>query len=180
MKVASRFKRFIAYMIDNFLLYVCVSMPVMALFKLIYKNDVENLEMIDLYQPYVISATITTFIICMLYFAFFESSKYQATLGKMLFKLNVMTTNHNKLKFFESCLRFIYIYIPVVPILIVSTYYADKLQDIDMVAAFIILGSWGLSIILYLVWLIPIYFTKERKCIHDMLSNTRVYAKNKE
>jgi uncharacterized RDD family membrane protein YckC len=171
MKLASRFKRFVAYIIDSVLLYVCVGWPVMAILRLIYKNDIVETADINLYQPYVIRSAIATSLIYMLYYAFFESLKYQATPGKVLLKLNVVTNDHHKLSFSQACLRYVLLAVPFMPIMIGFIY---SINELEIVAAIIISGSFVVSFILYLIWFLPIYFTKERKCMHDILSGTKV------
>ena len=124
----------------------------------------------------------------MLFYAFFESSKYKATPGKKIMNLYVATASNMKVSFFRSAYRFILLCIPSIPILIANflypahefwNYHSQTFQNItptSIDAALVNIAATLLSIVLNLVWIIPIFFTKDRKCMHDMLTSTRVYT----
>ena len=191
-KLASRFKRFVAYVVDSIILYVFVSIPLIQVFKKIYNLELHNLTGFDFglltranmmqYQEYLLSSFVSTLIIIMLYFVFFESSKYQATPGKMLLKLYVSTKDDKRLTFVRACLRFWLYEIPTIPF-VALIWFVPGLrgpESVEMYLSLIVVGViYVFTFILYLIWFLPIYFTKERKCMYDMMSGTRVYTKLK-
>ncbi len=178
MKPASRFKRFIAYIVDIILAYL-ITWPIFKAVEIIY---FPNIKEIHLYQPYLIITFTTSIILWALYVVFFESSKYQATPGKLLLKLYVATSDNKKITAMHAFVRYVIFCIPSAPyltttIIFVPTLYMSKEMSIS--EALITLTTLALSLLLLLIWYIPIYFTKERKCVHDMISDTRVYTKTK-
>ncbi|MBP9792172.1 MAG: RDD family protein [Rickettsiales bacterium] len=161
MELASRFKRWVAAIIDN--LISIVIMFIIAFFVAfieMYSRNWVNIDNIENDPVYLIKSSVISMIVLMIYFAFFESSKHSATPGKMIFKIRVLTKDNHKLKFWQSCVRFWLLQVPFIPYTI-SGYFLIPYQLI-------------ITTILVLIWFGPVYFTKERKCVHDILSGTKV------
>lgn len=120
------------------------------------------------------------------YFILFESSSMQATLGKEVLKLKVVTKKIEKIGWKESGLRYFCLAIPgftaALPLLI----YPEEFKELDSIdfeedtpehlefASDLSLYAFALCIVLLIIWLAPIGKTKEKTGIHDMLSKTRV------
>ena len=171
---ASRFKRFLAYMVDN----IIAAIPYYAL-KLALPESI----------PFVLNAT--SIIIPVLYFCFFESSKHQATPGKNLFGLYVSTLDDTKITLGRALGRYLLLALPrLLPAALII--YGISAYDIplDANSLGLFVGTIGattvaywwmllllLFLMLYIAWFIPIFFTKERKTVYDMLSGTRVCKK---
>lgn len=111
---------------------------------------------------YLLQASAISMMFVMLYYALFESSKFSATPGKMVFKMRVLTKDNIKLKFGRSCFRFWLLQCPAILYMISSTGYVT--------IPYLLI----ITIVLALIWFLPIYFTKERECMHDILSGAKV------
>ena len=110
---AGRTKRLLASIIDGFLL--C---PLILLFKscietiytknfAVYQNLSEYIWDLIYSPKNNIKIALGVLFINMLFYAFFESSKYQATPGKKIMNLYVATASNMKVSFFRSAYRFI-------------------------------------------------------------------------
>ena len=107
---AGFWKRFAAYLIDG----IIISIPMMLLFipLLVYViSAAGNLDeankgaqlAFEIRTRQLLSvAQLTSFIIPMLYFAWMESSKLQATLGKMLLGIKVVNAQGNRQTFWQA------------------------------------------------------------------------------
>jgi uncharacterized RDD family membrane protein YckC len=85
-------RRFAAYLVDLVVQLVVIGVAALML---------ELQHVIGL-----LSSGFLLFLISWFYFAFLESSKYQATLGKLLFKIKVVDLEGNKLTFLKASGRF--------------------------------------------------------------------------
>ena len=182
MKPASRFKRFLAVIIDSLIFMIFVSLPLRTLLGILFHKDLLSyISEIYTYQhDYVFD--ICNQCLWLIYFVFFESSKHQATPGKKLFNLLVVTKDGKQLTIFKALYRYTMYLLPAIPIFILFLVYPERYGNIDLVNAsietfFIFTAVYIIIIVMSLIWYLPIFFTKERKCVHDMISSTRVYAK---
>lgn len=168
---ASRFKRFLACFIDGLIMGIPVTVSLVVLMiPFILTTEKEYLELqIVRYTSAII------LVVSLLYYTLFESSRYQATLGKKLFNLYVSDINDKRISFQNALGRWLLWWFPGFPILllqITSTSLADYNAKME--------SYWWIFAIcytLYLVFIIPIFFTKDRTTLYDMLSGTRVSKK---
>lgn len=165
MKQASRFKRYIASVIDNFIsILIMFIVSFIVAFVEIYRRNGVGIDNIENDPLYLLKASAVSMMFVMLYFALFESSKFSATPGKIVFKMRVLTKDNVKLKFWRSCFRFWLLQVPLFTYMISGTnYFVISSQYVSVI-----------TITLGLIWFLPIYFTKDRKCMHDILSGTKV------
>jgi len=110
--------RFVAVIIDGIIIgavqFVAI-MPVLGIMGIGMADDIQNLdsasdpsEAMALMAPIMAMAglaQVVFFVIQTLYFAFMESSNYQATIGKMVLGLKVSDTAGNKLDFTKALIR---------------------------------------------------------------------------
>lgn len=96
-----------------------------------------------------------------IYFVYFEQSHYQATLGKKLLRLKVVELDDYRMSFGRSVVRCLFSALPVVAYNIFKFYMGASI-------------SLVVFVVLLMIWLLPIFFTKEKVCLHDLLSKTRV------
>ena len=95
---ASFGKRFVASMIDGLILTI----PMMILgLALGLGGDAMGLDPVSMLAV----SYLFSFVLSMLYFAYFESSEKQATPGKGMMKIKVADTNGNRLSFGKAFIR---------------------------------------------------------------------------
>jgi uncharacterized RDD family membrane protein YckC len=120
-----------------------------------------------------------------LYFSFLESSKWQASLAKKYLGLYVGTKDNKKLSFLHAFIRTLTnctmgLLIPVT--LLITFFLTAETVDQKFLASLskIQVGTFALIVALLSFWqYIPVFFTKERTTVCDMLTGTRVYAREK-
>lgn len=114
--------RFVAYIIDNVIITTLQSVMIMpifvmlgfgfettqgfdfdAMFNAMFEEDI--IGMIGVFVSVMSTAMTTLFVILTLYYSLMESSKYQATVGKMMLGLKVTDMNGEKLDFVKALLR---------------------------------------------------------------------------
>lgn len=169
MKPASRFKRFVACIVDYLILATTAFCLVSLLYLILFLMNPSYLgfETIDGTAKFALVFLIFCFLLTGPFFACFESSKYQATPGKKLMNLYVSNRRNQKINFKRAFLRyFLWCSPPYFFIFTVNTISSDYRTSF----------VFALCIISFL-WYVTIFFTKERKTIYDMLSSTRVNTK---
>ena len=165
MEPVSRFKRYIASIIDNIISGIIMFIVAFCYgITLLLGDYIVDPDKLGQDPLYLVPATIICLVIGMIYFALFESSKYSATHGKMLFKMQVVKKEGNKITFVQSCYRYCVLILPMF-------FYAF----LDVLPLKILFS--GVTILLLLVWYLPVYFTKDRNCLHDIITGTRVVKK---
>jgi uncharacterized RDD family membrane protein YckC len=109
--------RFVAYIIDYIIIYVVQSfifVPILGLMGISFAAKMDNVEnmsdaetmgMIASYAAVVSATALLTTIIALLYWALMESSKYQATVGKIALGLKVTDMNGGNLDFVKALIR---------------------------------------------------------------------------
>jgi uncharacterized RDD family membrane protein YckC len=109
--------RFVAYIIDYIIIYVVQSfvfVPVLGLMGITFASKMDNMgtmsdaETMGMVASMIAVAGATallTTIIALLYWALMESSKYQATVGKIALGLKVTDLDGNSLDFVKSLIR---------------------------------------------------------------------------
>jgi uncharacterized RDD family membrane protein YckC len=110
--------RFVAYLLDYIVIYIIqafVFIPILGILGISFAastgfdfwrlNDEDMIGWIIALVSAVIIGAIIAFIIQVLYFSIMESSKYQATLGKIILGLIVTDTEGNRLDIGKSLLR---------------------------------------------------------------------------
>lgn len=157
MEPVSRFKRFLAYCVDGLICSVGVILVMVCVTVFSISGYVD--PDLDKHPVYLIAVAVVVNLVVMLYYALFESSKNRATPGKMLFKMCVSTNAGDKLTFLWACYRY---FISAFPS-IVSLLYKNIATTIEAA--------------LVLICFLPIYFTKNRLCLHDIITRTRVVKK---
>jgi uncharacterized RDD family membrane protein YckC len=109
--------RFVAYIIDYIIIYAVQSfvfVPVLGLMGISFAskmNNVENMSeaetmgMIASFAAVAGATALLTTVIALLYWSLMESSKYQATVGKMVLGLKVTDVDGNSLDFVKALVR---------------------------------------------------------------------------
>jgi uncharacterized RDD family membrane protein YckC len=109
--------RFVAYVIDYIIIYVVQSfvfIPVLGLMGISFASRMNNMEtmsdaetmgMIGSMVALASATALLTTAIAILYWSLMESSKYQATIGKMALGLKVTDVDGNSLDFVKSLIR---------------------------------------------------------------------------
>lgn len=172
MSPASRFKRILAYIIDSIL----ISIPVTAIITtfIVFCTITDNRELVNLLILKFNSIFI--FLVASLYFAFFESSKYQASLGKKFLNLYVCDSDNRKLSFMRALSRcFLLMLVGILPMCFFQLTSDTAIEYISRIQSYNWLIRGGF--LLCIGCLIPVFFTKDRKTIYDMLSASRVYSR---
>jgi len=108
------------------------------------------------------------------YFIFLWSSKYQATLGMKALNFQIADTLKNRLNLKQSLIRYIVLFIPMWPLIILT---ATMENPEDAIANNNVTLASLFSMIAGLIWLVPIAFTKEKTGIADLICKTRVFTK---
>ena len=147
--------RFIAYIIDSFIIGVLefiIVLPLLGLFgvkvfELSTLRDLENADP-DLLVPVLASAitglSLSVLLITWFYYALLHSGARQATVGKMALSLKVTDINGDRLTFARASLR----------------YFSKILSGLFMMIGYIMAG-----------------FTPKKQALHDYIANTYVVRK---
>lgn len=117
-KYAGFWMRFVAFIIDSLVMQLAQSflvIPLLAVFGLGFAtfdfNELNSLGEADIFVlittiiSMVSSLVLLSFLINLLYYALMESSKHQATLGKMALGIKVTDTNGERLDFTKAMIR---------------------------------------------------------------------------
>jgi len=109
--------RFVAYIIDYILIWVVqafVAIPILAMVGISFASNMGNMESMNegeimgmlagMFAAAGATMLLTT-VLVVLYFTFMESSKYQATVGKLALGLVVTDENGNKLDVVKALVR---------------------------------------------------------------------------
>lgn len=171
---APRWRRLVAQMIDGFLFT-----PVNLLLIYILKNEM-FINLVILYSVITI------------YYIGLVASPWQATLGKRIMKIYVTTKQGGKPSLGRVTGRYAMFMVPCLPALVPSLYMnyltprelADKVNAMhfqfkhELVFTFYAyVAAILLSVaVLLLIWYVPIFFTKQRKTLYDMVCGTRVVS----
>jgi len=109
--------RFVAYLIDSVIIYIVQSfvfVPVLGLMGISFASKMDNMEnMSDAEKMGMIGSMVAIggatallmTVIALLYWCLMESSKYQATVGKLTLGLKVTDLDGNSLDFVKSLIR---------------------------------------------------------------------------
>jgi uncharacterized RDD family membrane protein YckC len=100
------------------------------------------------------------FFIYAAYFTWFESSPWQATPGKRIFKIYVAHRDGRRLTHAQALERFLVFMVFTFPV---------QMSRLSQESAAL------LSVWLFLIWLLPILATPERTGVHDMVCRSRVW-----
>ena len=93
-------------------------------------------------------------IVSILYFSLLDSSKLQATLGKMLYRIQTVDINQQRLSFWKALEKSLIMWL--IPIFFVGNYVIPAI----------------------LVMAIPILFTQKKQALFDMIAGCLVVKKN--
>lgn len=149
-KPASRFKRYLASIIDSIILSIPYA------FFIFY--DMSGAEL-NLFVE--VGIFLIIFSPIFLYFPLFERSRYCSTPGKMIFKMRVLTDDGKRLSFWKSSIRYL---LSILLVILINT-----TKDLMDESYYLILMCALMSI-----YTLPIYFTKDRKLLHDIITGTKV------
>lgn len=165
---ASRFKRFLAYVIDGFILLIVPSAINFILKKTpLFSTDITA----------SLIYTVPSLVLCILYIAFFESSGYKATPGKKIFNLYIVTTDGNQLSFKRALTRYMILALPNIIFLLIDLYLKRDLYDYNLKYTLPVIYAFFIVTVINIICILPVFFTKKRQGIHDLLTHTVVYRK---
>lgn len=172
MRPASRFKRILANIIDSILVSIpATALMVILIFLCFITDNTEHLATLSFkfFSFFVILAA-------SLYFALFESSKYQASPGKKLLNLYVCNTDNQKLSFMRALSRYLLLTVsgglPMCFLQLTSNTMTDYISKVESYNWLLLIGFlWGIAC------LMPVFFTKDRRTLYDMLSSSRVCSR---
>jgi len=105
--------RFVAYLIDSIIIGIIggiLMMPAMVLyFAAIFlsSSDDSNIAFLLIAVIFMLLTVLIEIVVVALYYAWFESSRYMGTPGKILLKLKVTDANGNRISLVTALLRFI-------------------------------------------------------------------------
>jgi uncharacterized RDD family membrane protein YckC len=141
--------RFVAFVID------CIFARILALFitKFIIYLFAVVLHIEGTNYPALIG-TYVYIIVSILYFSLLESSSLQATFGKMLFGIQAVDINYHRLSYWKALIKSLIMW--VVPVFFVGDYVIPAI----------------------LVMAIPIFFTKKKQALFDMIAGSLVIKRN--
>ena len=178
-KPGAAFKRFFAILCDSIILYaINLVLKVLSMLavdeKVFAKIDKSFFTEYGKFDNGYIASLFTIFSI--LFFVYFEQSKWQATPGKKLFGLIVEDVNGSRLSFFRAFARTILYNLPVIPA--IALFVLGALNVLKGIDPKLIVIAWScITITWYLVWFLPILFTKNKTGLYEILSKTRVVQK---
>jgi uncharacterized RDD family membrane protein YckC len=141
-------------------------------------------KLAEKFSYYFVHMKSTVFICGILYFVYFvsfERSKWQGTIGKKLLKLKVTDDKNKKLSIAGASKRFFIFAAP--SLLVHSISFFGYPECISARSHFMKSGiefpSTCIALLVvyavsYSIWLIPIFFTKDKATSYDILSNTKV------
>ena len=120
----------------------------------------------------------------MMYYVITHGSRWHATVGKRILKAKVVGLDGEGISYLRATARFIMLMLPVSPVFVVSLIaiylgapglrqYINNMHDI-MILQWVLYASVLFSLLLTVIWYIPVLFTEERKGVHDMVCRTRV------
>lgn len=136
--------RFLAELIDSFILLIIIFAPVYAFTHFISERNAGDFMLIQL---------VWGIIVTWLYNAGFESSGYRATPGKLLLGMQVLDEQGLKISFFQGTVRYIFKYSPLVS----TINYLCCLP-----------GLYGILDVGFM------FFSNEAQCLHDRIAHTVV------
>ena len=123
-------------------------------------------------------------IINFIYFVYFEQSQWQGTIGKQILKIKVKDSANKKLSLALATKRFLLFAAPALLFYLIGFFiYPQCLNALDMHGHLFRLKIevptscmtlFVAYIICYLIWFIPIFFTKDKVTFYDILSKTQV------
>ena len=147
LKFAGFWVRILAFIIDTL---VC-SIPIMGAEKLLGEDSGITI--------------VVTLVLLWLYSAIMLSSSWQATFGKKVLGLKVLSTEYEPLDFKKASIRFLYFLITYTLLFspVVVIYLAND--------SFIL---WLVGIILILLPILMMFFNEKKQVLHDYLAHTIV------
>ena len=130
-KPAGFTRRFIAFIIDRFILWVVLSLIVSYILGV--SNSFQNFDYnIDMYNWGNLFSRqfLVTELLLMAYFVVSETSSWQATIGKRMMGMKVVTTNYQKLEIKDAILRYLskYLSMAVMGLGFIWIIFDDKKQ----------------------------------------------------
>jgi uncharacterized RDD family membrane protein YckC len=143
----------IAYLIDSIIAGLIMTPFFIIVF--IIANWGHGFSQVDSYTL-TLYLLIILLVVCWLYFAGFESSKFMATPGKMVFRIKVSDMDGNRISFIAATVRFI------LKLAIPDT-LALLIPILSCVSGLYIIGN-----------VLAMYTNARRQCFHDMMSGTVV------
>lgn len=163
------FKRLMAFIIDS----IIITIPLTVYNTIVVLRSIDIKEASQLSTQALMEKSISAgfplivIITTALYYMVFECSKWQASIGKRLLGLCVLNKSNDTLKIWQSLLRTLLWHLPSVIKSILVLF-----MPLTEITAFAVLG---LSFVL--ACFIPIFFTRDKLTLYDMLTNTRVCEK---
>lgn len=172
MKYAGCMRRIFAYIIDSIMFVVLSSMIFWAASSILLFSTKTDTA----WDKNEIIINLITLFISIFYFAFLESSKLQATIGKLLLGIRVTDTDGVRISFSRALFRSTVIFLPIA-LFFTIIYCLDSLKIFNEFKFYLGLFGGILEIAFVMLFYIPIIFTKEKTSVSDMISKTRVVHK---
>jgi len=151
---AGFWQRFLALIIDSIIIGIARSIivvPILAAIGLNFASEFENSELIESGDIFKLLGTVIaaaaalsaiSTVISVLYFSFMESSKYQASVGKLALGLIVTDMEGNRIDFGKALLRNIGKLVSAIILFIgyIMAAFTDKKQALhDMIASTLVI-----------------------------------------
>jgi len=147
---AGFWQRFLALIIDSIIIGIARSIivvPILAAIGLNFASEFQNSELVESGDIFKLVGTVIaaaaalsaiSTVISVLYFSFMESSKYQASVGKLALGLIVTDTEGNRIDFGKALLRNVGKLVSAIILFIgyIMAAFTDKKQALhDMIAS---------------------------------------------
>ncbi len=187
---ATPMKRFYAFMVDFFVVYILKSiyisifLNIFAKQELMYthlnvdkaKVDIETFINYDL-STIMITIFITSFFVSSIYNIILISSKWSATIGQKIVGIHIISSDNKKPNMYQIISRSLLIISPWAIIFVaLSLIYFTALGSNIVISKTIAV----FSTLTFMTWYDLIFFTKEKTMLHDVISKTRVVFSNPE
>jgi uncharacterized RDD family membrane protein YckC len=185
MKPAPILIRILAYCTDNLLFLLLVVLSKFFIPGAMYALD-QTIPNISEQVHSLLKQTATVFFvysdsgylfsfISLLYFVYFEQSEWQGTLGKKLFKIKVVDSKNKRLSLLKALTRYlIFAIAPGLLLRLVLFFTNPACLNMTNPSTTCTRLFVAYSIVYALLWLGPIFFTKDNSTTYDILSNTKV------
>ena len=187
-KPASTIKRIIAYFIDLSLCYFVVFIGVLIYISMFRQQNLFNLNFNENFDEIVKYTSLVGRVMIValpMYLFCFEYTQWHATPGKKLFNLKVVDTKRKKLSLYKVVFRVLLFRLLKIISFILFSFYSKheiyivvrslmipSLENIKLLITTV--PEHAVLRLLFIIWFMPIIFTKNKMGVYELLSGTRV------